>query len=146
MDEKALLEKLRKVEALIAQPGTVGEGMAAAEARQRLMDRLESIRKTDPPIEYRFSMNDSWSKSLFLALLRRYGLRPFRYHGQRYLTVMVVVPKTFVDETLWPEYQEMLQTLQGYLGEVTNRVIREIFQQNPDEAEEAPRELPGPPD
>mgnify|MGYP001619016112 CR=1 FL=1 len=44
MDEQALLDKLRKIEALIAQPGTRGEGRAAAEARRRLMERLAAVR------------------------------------------------------------------------------------------------------
>jgi len=145
MNEQTLLEKLRKIEALIANPGTAGEGMAAAEARQRLLDRLAETRKSDPPTEYTFSIPDAWSKRLFHALLRRYGLKPYRYRGQRRTTVMVRVPKIFVDETLWPEYLEMSQTLQGYLEEITNRVILEIFQQKPqDDVEEAPQQLPGP--
>lgn len=144
MNEQALLDKLRKIEALVAQPGTVGEGLAAAEARQRLLNRLAEIRKNDPPVEYKFSMNDTWSRLLFLALLRRYDLRPYRHWGQRRTTVMVRVSKTFVDETLWPEYLEMSGTLRGYLDEVTNRVIREIFHQKPEDAEEAPLALTGP--
>jgi hypothetical protein len=145
MNEHSLLEKLRKIEALIAQPGTAGEGLAAAEARQRLLDRLADIRKSDTLVEFRFSMTDAWSRNLFLALLRRYGLRPYRYRGQRRTTVMVRVPKTFVDETLWPEYSEMSRTLQGYLEEVTSRVIHEIFQQRPEDAQELPaQQLPGP--
>lgn len=145
MDEQALLEKLRKIEALIAKPGTAGEGMAAAEARQRLLDRLAEIRKSNPAREYSFSMPDVWSNRLFHALLRRYGLKPYRYRGQRRTTVMVRVPKIFVDETLWPEYLEMSQTLRGYLEEITNRVILELFQQKPqDDVEEAPEQLPEP--
>lgn len=143
MNEQALLEKLRKIEALIAQPGTAGEGAAAAEARKRLMDRLAAVGKIEPPIEYRFSLSDTWSRQLFAALLRRYGLRPYRYRGQRRNTVMVRVPKTFVNETLWPEFQEMCQTLQGYLAEVTERVIRETLQQKPEEAEETAQEVLG---
>ena len=41
-------------------------------------------------------MADDWSRQLFLALLRRYELKPYRYRGQRYTTVMVKVPKKFV--------------------------------------------------
>lgn len=138
MDEQALLDKLRKIEALIAQPGTKGEGLAATEARRRLMERLAATRQSDPPTEYRFSMADYWSRNLFLALLRRYGLRPYRYRSQRHTTVMVRVSRTFVQETLWPEFCEMSRTLKGYLDEITNRAIREILGQKPEEAEEAP--------
>ncbi|HEY3321049.1 MAG TPA: hypothetical protein VGP72_11335 [Planctomycetota bacterium] len=143
MDERLLLEKLRKIEALIAQPGTAGEGAAAAEARRRLMERLSAIRKTDASVEYRFSIPDAWSRRLFLALLRRYGLQPYRHRGQRYSTVTVRAPKSFLEETLWPEFLEMSTTLKGYLDEVTDRVIGELFQQKPEEAGEAPQELLG---
>jgi hypothetical protein len=142
MDEQALLDKLRKIEALMAQPGTRGEGLAAADARRRLMERLAAVREADPPVEHRFGMGDYWQRNLFLALLRRYGLKPYRYRGQRRTTVMVRASRTFVAETLWPEFCEMSCTLQNHLDEITNRVIREIFEQKPEEAEEAPQELP----
>ena len=144
MNDQVLLDKLRKIEALIAQPGTAGEGLAATEARQRLMNRLAEIRKNDPPVEYQFTMADTWSRLLFNALLRCYDLRPYRYHGQRRTTVMVRVSKTFVDDTLWPKYLEMSGTLREYLNEVTNKVIQEIFQQKPEDAEEAPQALAAP--
>ena len=51
----------------------------------------------------KFQLADEWRRRLMVALLRRYGLRPYRYSGQRYTTVMARVPKSFVDGTLWPE-------------------------------------------
>ena len=142
MTEQTLLDRLRKIEALAAQPGTPGEGGAASGARQRLLARLAALQESDPAVEYRFSLTDVWSRLLFLALLRRYGLRPYRYRGQRRNTVMVRVPKSFVADTLWPEFVEMSDTLRGHLEEVTNRVIREIFEQKPEDTEEVPQALP----
>ena len=136
MDERSLFEKLRKIEELIARPGTAGEGLAAAEARQRLMDRLAGLQKSDPPIEFRFSMRDSWSRQLFLAILRRYGLKPYRYRGQRYTTVMVRCPRSFVNRTLWPEYLEIKGALDEYLMEATERIIREEVYRDAGEAPE----------
>ncbi|MGH9163595.1 MAG: hypothetical protein ACRD2X_26875 [Vicinamibacteraceae bacterium] len=66
---------------------------------------------------------DAWSRTLFVALLRRYGLKHYRYHGQRRTTVMVKVTKSFVDQTLWPEFQQLLTVLEEHLEEVTRRVI-----------------------
>ncbi|MFN3197639.1 MAG: hypothetical protein ACE366_04315 [Bradymonadia bacterium] len=100
MDEEKLLEKLRRIEALHAGASTEGERAAAAHARERIRARLEAARSKEAPVEYRFSMDDMWSRKVFVALLRRYGLRPYRYHGQRYTTVMVMVPESFVEETL----------------------------------------------
>lgn len=56
--------------------------------------------------------------------MRRYGIRPYRYRGQRYTTVMARVPVTFVKETLWPEFEELNKVLHSYLCEITERVIR----------------------
>ena len=130
MDERALMDKLRKIEALIARPGTTGEEMAATEARQRLLDRLEELQKqNDPAVEFRFSLPDDWSRRLFLALLKKYNLKPYRYPGQRHMTVAVRAPQTFVKETLRPEFEELSRVLRGYLEEVTNRMIDELFEQ-----------------
>ena len=70
-------------------------------------------------------------------------LKPYRYPGQRYTTVVVRVSKRFVDETLWPEFQQLSATLRGYLDEVTERVVREVLHGDSSEAEEvaAPRRL-----
>jgi tRNA nucleotidyltransferase (CCA-adding enzyme) len=60
-----------------------------------------------------------------MALCRRYGLSPYRYRGQRYTTVMLRAPKSFIDKTLWPEYQGLRDALNEYLSEATERIIRE---------------------
>jgi hypothetical protein len=127
MDEAKLLEKLRLIEALFAGATTDGERVAAAEAKRRIQARLTETKKTDPPVEYRFTLADAWSRRLFLALLRRYELEPYRYRGQRRTTVMVRAPKRFVHETLWPQYEQLSVTLRTYLDEVTNRVIGEVI-------------------
>lgn len=143
-DESRLLEKLRRIEALHASPGTPGEEEAAAKARQRILERLEALRETDPVVEMRFSLPDMWSRRLLMALLRRYGLEPFRYSGQRYTTVMVEAPKRFLEETVWPEYKALAQTLREYLDEVTRRVIAEALDADTSDVavRQAPKQLP----
>ncbi len=123
MDEAKLIEKLRLIEALHAGAMTEGERVAAEHARDRMLERLEALAAEDPPVEYRFTLGDMWSRRLFLALLRRYELTPYRYKGQRYTTVMVQVSKSFVDQTLWPEFTELDETLNSYLSDVTERII-----------------------
>lgn len=134
MDEETLLEKLAKIEAVHAQTSSEGERTAAATARERILAVLERLRAEAGPEEYKFRMADAWSRRLFLALLRRYGLRPYRYRGQRYTTVMVRAPKAFVEETLWPEFREFSEVLQEYLSQVTDKVIADVLEQNPDDA------------
>jgi hypothetical protein len=145
MDEARLIEKLKLIEALFAGAATEGERDAAERARGRILERLKTCEKVDPPIEYRFTMEDMWNRKVFTALLRRYGIRPYRYTRQRYTTVMARVPKRFVDETLWPEFQELSGTLRRYLADVTDRVVQEVIHQDSSEAEvvDSPRQLTG---
>lgn len=136
MDEQSLMDRLRKIEALMARPGTRGEGVAAAEAHRRLVERLSSIEKSEPLVEHRFSLPDAWSRRLFIALLRRYELQPYRYRGQRYSSVTVKAGSTFVEETLWPEFTQMSNVLREHLLDVTERVIAEVLRQKSRDVEE----------
>src|SRR4051812_29017139 len=103
--EAQLRDKLRKIEALFAGAGTAGEREAAEVALQKLRARLAEVEQRDPAIEMQFSMPDQWSRRLFVALSRRYGLKPYRYRRQRLTTVMLRVPRGFVDQILWPEFR-----------------------------------------
>jgi len=73
---------------------------------------------------------------VFLALLRRYDLAPYRYRGQHHTTVMVKVSQRFVQETLWPEFQQIDAALRRYLDEVTEHVVAEVLHQDISEAAE----------
>jgi hypothetical protein len=140
-DFRELLERLRRVEALHARTDVAGEKQAAAAAMDAIRQRLERMQSLDPPVEYKFTMANEYNRRLLVALFRRYGIEPFRYHGQRYTTVMARVPKRFVDETLWPEYLEISQMLESYLSDITSRVIREAIWEDASEAAvcEAPK-------
>jgi hypothetical protein len=134
--ERQLRDKLRKITALFERALTAGERQAAAAAMARVRLALEGAAKKQPPPETRFSVPDQWSRRLFLALCRRYGLEPYRYKGQRYTTVVVRAPREFIDLTLWPEYLELQQALNAYLNEATERIIREEVYGDADEAAE----------
>lgn len=146
-DEQRLVEKLRKIEALFARASSDGERLAAESARERIRARLAQLERAEPPVEMRFSLPDDWSRALFLALLRRYGLAPYRYAGQRRTTVMARVAPTFANEVLWPEFRELHATLRAHLQSVTERVIAQAIHGDHADAEERPgREPPSLPD
>jgi hypothetical protein len=89
-------------------------------------------------VEFQFTLPDRWQRRLFSALCRRYGLEPYRYKRQRYTTVMVRVQKSFVERTLWPEYEELRAALNDYLNDATERIIREeVFGDAAEAAERA---------
>lgn len=141
-DEAVLREKLRKIEALFAGAGTIGERTAAEAALGRVHARLAELQGRDKTIEMQFSLRDQWSRRLFLALCRRYGLKPYRLYRQRLTTVMLRVPQAFVDHVLWPEFQELNNALTQYLIDVTDRVIREEVHRDTSEAAEVAQALP----
>jgi len=134
--EKELREKLRKIAALFEGATTTGEREAAAAASKRVLAALNVAEKVEPTIEMKFGLSDRWSRLLFTALCRRYKLQPYRYPRQRYTTVVVRAPRTFIEITLWPEYLELKAALDSYLNEATERIIREEVFGDAEEAEE----------
>lgn len=141
-DERRLVEKLRKIEALFARATSDGERLAAESARERIRARIEQLERSERPVEMHFSLPDDWSRALFLALLRRYGLQPYRYAGQRRTTVMARVARSFADEVLWPEFRELHATLRAHLQSVTERVIAQAIHGDQADAEERPGREP----
>lgn len=134
--EQELRDKLRKITALFEGATTPGERSAAAAAIDRVKKALAAMGQTERPVEMQFTLADQWHRRLFSALCRRYGLEPFRYKRQRHTTVMVRVPRSFVDKTLWPEYLELSEALHEYLNEATERIIREEVYRDAREAPE----------
>jgi hypothetical protein len=135
-DEAALRDKLRKIEALFSGAGTAGEKAAAGAAADRIRARLRQEEEREKAVEIRFSLPDPWSRQMFIALCRRYGLRPYRHPRMRRQSVMVRVPQGFLDKVLWPEFQEINVALAEYLAQVTDRVIREVVYKDTGDAEE----------
>ncbi|MBB5060855.1 hypothetical protein HDF16_005591 [Granulicella aggregans] len=136
--EQELRQKLRKIAALFEGATSAGERDAAAAALNRIRTALSAAERTEQVAEMTFRLPDRWSRQLFLALCRRYGLTPFRYPRQRHSTVVLRAPKTFINTTLWPEYLEIAQALEEYLNRATERIIQEEVFGDAAEAEERP--------
>lgn len=140
--EEQLRDKLRKIEALFAGAATAGERAAAGAAAERIRDRLRAAEQSELPIEMRFSLPDPWSRQLFIALARRYGLRPYRYRRQRRTTIMLTAPQSFLDQILWREFVQINEALTEYLADITEKIIRnEIYGETgeADEVDEPPK-------
>jgi hypothetical protein len=142
-DRERLLDKLRRIEALYIGGSTDGERDAADAARRRVQARLLELETSDPPVEYKFSTASGFSQRLLIALLRRYGIRPYRYPRQRRTTVMARVPSSFVERTLWPEYQALNRALQEHLDRITTTIIEEAIAKDTSDAEEVRGQLVG---
>src|SRR5258708_38518479 len=144
MDEAKLREKLSRIEALFAGATTDGERVAAAEARRRIQLRLKAVEQSDPPVEYRLTVADVWPGKVLLPRLRRYDLKPYRYRNQRRTTVMVKAPASFINDTLWPEFQQIASALRIYVDQTTDRILAEVLHGDSSDAPEvaAPPQLP----
>jgi hypothetical protein len=134
--EQLLREKLRKIEALFAGAATAGERAAADAAAERIRERLQGFEAREEAVEIKFSLHDPWSRRLFVALCRRYGLRPYKYPRMRRQSLIVMAPQSFLDQVLWPEFLQLNEALVDYLAEVTDRVIREEVHGETGEADE----------
>jgi hypothetical protein len=137
-DEDELREKLRKIEALFAGAKTDGEREAAGAAAERIRLRLADTGSREPALEMRLSIHDPWSRKLFLALARRYGIEPYRYPRMKRQTLVVNAPRSFVEDVLWPEFSALNAALANYLMSATERVIGDVIHKNTAEADERP--------
>ena len=140
MDAEARLkEKLRAIEALFAGGATEGERDAAGRARDRIAERIAQL-VAETPVEWQFTSLNVWERRLLVSLAKRYGLKAYRYKGQRRTTLIVKAPGPFLRDVFSPEFQRMGETLHEHLAEVAERVIAEVLESKP-AAEEAPRQL-----
>jgi hypothetical protein len=138
--ERELKEKLRKIEALFAGTTIAGEKAAAGAAAERIRAQLRQAEASEVSIEVQFSLPDPWSRRLFVALCRRYGLSIYRYPRMKRQSVILKAPKAFVDRVLWPEFCQINEALSEFLAHVTDEVIREEVFGETGEAAEVPEQ------
>jgi hypothetical protein len=136
MIDQQLREKLRKIEALFAGAATEGERLAAGAAAERIRDKLSKTAQQETESEIKFSIPDPWSRQLFVALCRRYGLQPFRYRRMHKQSIVIRAPRSFIETVLWPEFEELSAVLTAYLSQITEQIIREEVHGDTGDAEE----------
>ena len=130
--EERLRERLQEVP---LQGVADGERAAAGAAIAGLAERFVALGCEDPPQEMLFGMPDPWSVMLFIALCRRYGLRPYRHPGQRQTTIMVRAPRRFFEAVVWTPFQDLHCALQRHLQETSLELIRTVV--HPDTSDAA---------
>jgi hypothetical protein len=123
-EEDKLIDRLRTIEATFA--GSTGAD-SADQARTRILAVVAELATKEPPVEFQMSARDFWSHRVLIALLRRYGVKPYRYPRQRPMTVMAKMSPSFAHEILVPEYRRFSSVLEEYFHGVTERVVEEIF-------------------
>lgn len=134
MTEAELKRKLAAIEAMVLGAMTEGERAAA----QHVLQNFKQKTPDESCEDLGFTVHDVWARKLFMAMLRKAGLEPFRMRGQRRTTIIVHGRKSLVD-LIWKEFLEADKTLTAYLSDITDRVIRESLGEVKDgEAQERP--------
>lgn len=124
-DEKKLIEKLIKIQALYEKAGTEGEKSAALAAMQRLTIQLKNT-ESKPAIEaFKFTFDNPWSRKLFIALLRKHAITPYRKPRQKNTTVMAKMTAEFCDHVLWPEFVALNKEMSTWLNKAADEIIRQ---------------------
>jgi hypothetical protein len=122
-----LLDKIAKIQALILGTNIEGERQAAIAAKARLMaQQPEVLPQHLDAKEYTLYTPDNWHKQLLMALCRKYELKPYRYHRQKYTTLMVRCNWDWLNKVLWKEYQEYSKHLEALVDDVTSELINKI--------------------
>lgn len=65
-----------KVKLPAAEVKSAGSRVTSEERVQRIRRRLDDLRRSQPEAGHQFAIHDGWAMYLFLALAKRYGLRP----------------------------------------------------------------------
>ena len=127
----SLSEKISKIQALIDRAGSPGERDAALAALKRIQNRV-----VDEPKEVVIRLKDMWNKRLFMAVCAKYGLKTYRYRGQKHTTAMVRINHTALQECLWPEYLKYQAMLFELQEELLTDLISRLNQGDPPAEEE----------
>lgn len=136
VNDEQLRAKLAKVEALFRRAGSPGERAAAGAAIERLQGRLgaSDSKHPEPEVELQFSLPDTWSVSLFVAVCRKHGVRPYRYRRQRRTSVVVHTVERHFNRVVWPEYSRLQTELESYFEDVTDHLITRVMGSDGDDS------------
>ena len=127
MDDVTALDRMRTLEArVLGLPD--GADLAAVHAGvERLRAQLTETRSRERDEVFTTSIPDPCARAVFLALCRRYGLKPHRHARQRRATVVVAAPPSFYEGLLWPEFQALSDVLYDSFLSLTTRALHEVL-------------------
>lgn len=96
--------------------GTVAN---AEQALLRIRARLQELAAAADVQEFQCPTRTDWDLLVLHALLKRYGLQAYRYRKQRKSTILVRVSKRFMNDCLWPIFNDAVGQLAGHVRMLT---------------------------
>lgn len=127
-------DKIKKIEALIAEGKTDGERQAALLAKNRLLERIQE-EKSEILKEYSVPLGNHWRKKLFVAICNKYQVRAYRYKRQKHTTAMIRTTPRMVDQLLIPEFKKYSKLLEDLVQEIMDDLIAKIHDVKEEEVE-----------
>lgn len=121
-DDTSLLDLFQAIEG--KHGGTPGSN--ADQAWALLTRRANELAGGSDVQEFHCTMQNDWDAALFHALLKRYGIKPYRYRKQRKSTVLVRVSKCFMDDHLWPIFNGVRAELHKRFMQLTTALLPSI--------------------
>ena len=103
----------------------MGERDAVLAAREQIQAKLRNLEGRERPIEMRFTPDDGWNHTSFLAFCCCYVQKPYRRQDQRRPTVLLMVIPSFANDILWPEFTKLTDAQMVWRNEATEWIIRE---------------------
>lgn len=132
MDLTGLIERIKRIEAIYEQSHFSGEKEAAAAMLKKMKEKVDEDRNSQIS-EFKFTFSNHWSRKLFCSLLRRYDIKPYRYSGQRYTTVMAKTSQRIIEKIIWPEFQEIDSELWKYFDNIADSIIsKSVYKESKD--------------
>ena len=127
-----ILERIKKVEALIAWATSKWEKNAAEATKKRILEKYPQIEILKDITEIKITSLEKSDKKLLKAISRKYWLEPYRYYRQKYSTLIINCNVWFFDEILWPEYIRNRDILDNLVDDITWDIISKIHKEEED--------------
>ncbi len=119
--EQDLIKAFQRVE--MRRAGISLSDAHEEQARQHIIAQWKGSRHAPDVQEFHCPMKNEWEQLLFHGLLKRYGIRPYRYRKQRNSTIMIRVSKRFLHECLWPMFNELSLDLQQRFNAIVKTLL-----------------------
>jgi hypothetical protein len=122
--EKDLIGSFHSIERKYAgRPGNEG---ITDQPKEQITARLQESASAPDVEEFQCNMKHEWETFIFHALLKRYGIKPYRYRKQRKTTILVRVSKAAMNGLLWPIFTDVAAELSARFTVVTTTLLPAI--------------------
>jgi hypothetical protein len=98
---------------------------SSEEAKAAIAARYKALH-TDQLKEYQCSLKTEWEQVVFQSLLKRYGIKAYRYRKQRRTTVLIRVSEPFMNDLLWPIFRDVMFKVRIRFSEVLRGFLPSI--------------------